>query len=44
MKWRNSITGAKKDMGIKSRVDEFKYPKYGNGFFYDSIKKILDAS
>lgn len=44
MKWRNSITGTKKDMGIKSRVDEFKYPKYGNGFFYDSIKKILDIS
>lgn len=43
-KWRKSLTGAKNDMGIKSRVDEFKYPKYGNGYFYDSIKKILDLS
>lgn len=43
-KWRNGLIGRGNTMDIKSRVDEFKYPKYGNWFFYESIKKILDAT
>lgn len=26
---------------IKSWVDQFKYPKFGNGFFYERIKEII---